>query len=214
MTFIPISAYRDSKLAAQPMSTRHIILGLIREQPSHTYDVAIRFGRRLNAWQVNRGQVYRTVRSLESDGLIEGVEINDDSSRSTCSWRLTQDGEREFERWFSAPTEDVEPLRGELIARLAVAEPSHAPELLLALDWYERALVAQIESDIRDRAPISASPEWTGGISNCISDGVILHRDAELTWVRRTREFVQSWATKGLADDARIVPYGRTSRAI
>lgn len=180
------------------MSTRHVILGLLREQPGHTYDVAIRFGRRLQPWQLNRGQVYSVVTALEAEGLIETIGENDVNARSGPPWRLTPDGLRELDRWFATRSEDVEPLRGELLAKFAVASAADAAQLLVALDWYERALVAELAKVIQRKQDEAADStcEWTGQLAECIADGAILHHDAELIWVRRVRELVQTWNTQ------------------
>lgn len=178
------------------MSTRHVILGLLRERPGHTYDVAVRFGKRLQPWQMNRGQVYRMVTALESEGLIEKIGPQDENLRSGPPWKLTSKGADELDRWFATRSEDVEPLRGELLAKFAVAEPADAAQLLVALDWYERALIAEIASDIQRQQENSTTGlgDWSDQVADCISDGAILHRDAELIWVRRIREVVQRWS--------------------
>lgn len=183
------------------MSARHIILGLLREHPGHTYDVAVRFGRRLGPWQMNRGQVYSTVTALRKDGLIESIGDADVSARSGPGWRITEEGSHELDRWLASPSEDLEPLRGDFFAKLAVAEPRHVPELLLALDWYERRLMTQLEEEIVGRRVNAVGGDWQRDIAYCIADGAIQHRDAELTWVRRVRELLQSWVNRPEAID-------------
>lgn len=175
------------------MSTRHVILGLIKEHPSHTYEVVTRFDRRLKSWQVNRGQVYRTVSTLEREGLIEATGGSPESPKAGPSWHLTGRGERELARWFESLCEDVEPLRGEVLARLAVASPSEQPLLMSMLDWYERALVSQIQEDLGDRRATIAragDDNWNRSIAGLVADGALLHHDAELQWVRRARELL------------------------
>lgn len=188
------------------MSTRHVLLGLLREQPSHTYDVVVRFGRRLHPWQINRGQVYRMVSTLEAEGLIEEAAKQCENARSGPTWKLTAAGLRELDRWFATRSEDVEPLRGELLAKLAVAEPRHAPELLAALDWYERALTSQLEVEVHERQASAATEGWLDQVAECLAHGAILHRNAELTWVRRVREFVQGWMKQESEVDRRASP--------
>lgn len=174
------------------MSTRHVILGLLREQPSHPYDVALRFGRRLEPWKVNRGQIYRTVDTLASEGLIEQHDAEGPSTRSGPSWRLTAAGNTELDRWYDHRSEDVEPLRSNLLAKLAVASPCDSQNLLAALDWYERELTTQIQVDVTARRAVTGDDSWTLDIQRCIADAALLHHDAELAWVRRVREVIQS----------------------
>lgn len=174
------------------MSARHIILGLLRESPSHTYEVVVRFGQRLAPWQVNRGQVYRTVTSLVQEGLLEPAGPEGASERSGPIWQLTDEGTSELERWFSVRSEDVEPLRSDLLAKLAVAEPGDARELLHAIDWYERELTTRIQTDVTARRGGLSEASWSHDIERCIADNALLHRDAELNWIRRVREVVQA----------------------
>ncbi|MBI4897257.1 MAG: PadR family transcriptional regulator [Actinobacteria bacterium] len=190
------------------MSTRHVILGLIREQPGHTYDVAVRFGRRLGPWKVNRGQVYRTVAALESDGLIEQADEPVPSARSGPVWRITGDGAAEFTRWFATRSEEVEPMRGELLAKLAVARPRDARELLHAIDWYQRALTFQLDVDLEARQSLKACAgsdtreDWERELADSLADYAIIHRDSELNWLTRARGMVERWIADGVANDA------------
>lgn len=190
------------------MSTRHVILGLIRERPSHSYDVVLRFGKRLEPWRVNRGQVYRTITALANEGLLEEHEAEGPSERSGPSWRITDTGKRELEHWFAVRSEDVEPLRSELLAKLAVAEPCDAPNLLAAVDWYERELAHQIQADVTARRAAPAESSWAGDVERCIADAALLHHDAELAWTRRVREVVESWAHRA-AGDGELRPLDR-----
>lgn len=191
------------------MSTRHVILGLLREQPGHPYDVALRFGRRLEPWQVNRGQVYRTFDSLSKEGLIEEHDSEGLSERSGPSWRLTSAGDAELNRWYGHRSEDVEPLRSDLLAKLAVSGPSDRLDLLHALDWYERELTAQIQADVTARRTTIADDSWTGDIERCVADAALLHHDAELAWVHRVREVVKSRIDQaGVTNQARDTRHG------
>lgn len=184
------------------MSARHVILGLIREHPSHTYDIVVRFDDRLKPWAVNRGQVYRTVTALEREGLIEQTGEASVSAKAGPTYQLTADGAEELQRWFQIPQDEVEPLRGEILAKVAVAGPEEARGLLPLLDWYERAITQAIEDDISARRvdPQSDAGDWSQAIDTIVADAALLHRDAELQWIRRARVFLAEFAERQWSD--------------
>lgn len=180
------------------MSARHIILGLIKERPSHTYEVATRFHRRIEPWQINRGQVHRTLLTLEREELVEAIEIDDASTRAERSWQLTAAGEAELERWFTTLCEDVEPLRGEVIAKLAVASADELPLLHSLLDWYERALLRKIEEAAGERriaVSFAGEDPWRRSVAALVAERAQLHNDAELQWAQRVRATLDAQPT-------------------
>lgn len=118
-------------------STRLLVLGVVRIfQPVHGYDVRRELlGWRANEWaNVAPGSIYNALKSLTKDGLLEVVGTAAVGGRpERTSYRLTADGEKEFqsclrETWWGV-AEPVDPLapaiafmwamrRDELIAAL------------------------------------------------------------------------------------------------
>ena len=53
------------------------ILGLLKEQPLHGYELKKRLGETLGSlWGISYGSLYPALRRLEHDGSIEGVEAD------------------------------------------------------------------------------------------------------------------------------------------
>jgi DNA-binding PadR family transcriptional regulator len=99
-------------------STRLLVLGVVRIfQPVHGYDVRRELlGWRANEWaNVAPGSIYNALKTLTKDGLIEVVGTGAIGGRpERTSYRLTPDGEKEFqallrETWWSV-AEPVDPL--------------------------------------------------------------------------------------------------------
>ncbi|MBI4898494.1 MAG: helix-turn-helix transcriptional regulator [Actinobacteria bacterium] len=181
------------------MSVRNIILGLLREQPGNSYEVVVRFDRRVGPWEINRGQVYRTVSDLNCEGLVEEIELAEQSvvgSRGAKFWRITDAGERVLDTWLASPCESVEPMRGDLLARLAAAGQSDVPDLLVSLDLYEREILLQLEADIRKCQAAATREEFDRDMIEIIYDCAMQRREAEINWVRRARELLQGWAVR------------------
>src|SRR4051812_7873062 len=109
------------------MSVRHAILGLLLQSPSHPYGVAARFDQQIGpAWDVNRGQVYQAISSLERDGLIEPVDPSGSGGGGSAagpSYRTTASGAAEYERWFASPSARARPLRDGLFVKLGLSSP-------------------------------------------------------------------------------------------
>ena len=57
------------------MSIKHAILGLIAEEARHGYAVRTAFEERLgDFWELNYGQVYQVLTTLEREALITGCD--------------------------------------------------------------------------------------------------------------------------------------------
>src|SRR3954471_23584984 len=101
------------------MSIRHGLLALLERQPMHGYQLRVDFEAATGgAWPLNVGQVYTTLSRLERDGLV----VPDDAADGErVTYRLTESGRHELERWFDAPLERVGRPRDELAIKLAMA---------------------------------------------------------------------------------------------
>jgi DNA-binding PadR family transcriptional regulator len=75
------------------------ILGLLKEQPMHGYQLSRELGESLGGfWRVSYGSLYPTLRRLERDGEVETV-VPDDAVRAGRRkhvYRITEEGERAF----------------------------------------------------------------------------------------------------------------------
>ena len=73
------------------------ILGLLKERAMHGYELRKQLAQRLGFfWSVSFGSIYPTLRRLERRGLIEKFSNEDSASRRKQTFRITEEGEREF----------------------------------------------------------------------------------------------------------------------
>ena len=74
------------------------ILGLLKEQPMHGYQLSRELGESLGGfWRVSYGSLYPTLRRLERDGEVETVpDEGAGSGRRKHVYRITEKGERAF----------------------------------------------------------------------------------------------------------------------
>lgn len=178
----------------------YAVLGLLVERPAHPYDVALRFGRRVGPpWTMYRAQVYQWVDRLERDGLVERITGRATKRSRKAVYRATADGRREFESWLASDVgADPSPVRNALFIRLAFLRPEHIPQLLEVVAQRERAVLARI-AEYAGASPdidVGDSEEWTEIGLHLILEGSVASLQAELRWLRRVREALESMSPR------------------
>src|SRR6202023_3322403 len=84
---------------------RYIILGLLGARPMSGYDIKQAFDRALASyWNAGNSQIYTTLKSLSSAGLVEAEVIVQKSRPNRKVYRLTPGGQAELDLWLQ---EDV-----------------------------------------------------------------------------------------------------------
>ncbi len=143
------------------MSSRHVLLGLLLERPAYPYQMADRLEQRLGpSWQVDSGQLYKTVKLLERGGLIERVDAavekpGTDNRAERHVFQITQRGIEEFERWFDQTRDPVRLPRRPLLAKITFAGPDRLARTMRKLEDYERDCAERLSETtcIRDALP-------------------------------------------------------------
>ncbi len=118
-------------------STRLLVLGVVRIfQPVHGYDVR----RELLSWRVDQwanvapGSIYNALKSMTRDGLLEIVGTDQVGGRpERTTYRLTNDGENEFQALLRSTLWKVEPSLDPLMPALCFMPVMRREELMAAL---------------------------------------------------------------------------------
>jgi DNA-binding PadR family transcriptional regulator len=172
---------------------RGATLALIVERGGHGYELAHRLNRRLGpTWRIDPKQIYPILDELARAGLATfSEEPNPDRPRQPrVVYRATDKAPEMLQRWMRSPVEK-EPVRPDVLARIASATPGDAAELLDALDAYERELLQLIEGN-DDADPAVRS--WSTLALAVVRAHTDAHLQGELRWLlearRRIREFV------------------------
>jgi DNA-binding PadR family transcriptional regulator len=118
-------------------STRLLVLGAVRIfQPVHGYDVR----RELLSWRVEQwanvapGSIYNALKSLTRDGLLEVVGTDQVGGRpERTTYRLTGQGEEEFQNLMRETLWEVRPLLDPLMPAIAFLFAMKREELIEAL---------------------------------------------------------------------------------
>lgn len=77
---------------------RPCVLLLVREAPSHGYDLLERLGE-LGVHRPDPGGLYRTLRAMEQEGLVTSTWESSDMGPARRTYRLTEEGEDWLHAW-------------------------------------------------------------------------------------------------------------------
>jgi DNA-binding PadR family transcriptional regulator len=169
---------------------RASFLALLANGPAHGYELKQaleqRFGDLLPP--LNAGQIYTTLARLERDGLIEGSDVKGDS-RGKRVYALTDDGRRELERWVSVPT-PVGRLKDEFAMKLVLGG-------LGGLVDPDEMIERQRQECLQSLRDLDALVRANGGglAGELLIEGASLHVEADLRWLDRIQERLQSKET-------------------
>jgi len=121
---------------ASALSPEYALLGLLRLEPGHGYQIHQRLERDLGSlWTVHQNQVYNILGRLQVAGLVRGVGgATGTGPRARRRIRLTATGRQRFDAWLRTPTGlSARALRVDFLTRLYFArrlDPALAHELI------------------------------------------------------------------------------------
>jgi DNA-binding PadR family transcriptional regulator len=94
------AAQEEANGSSSRNTLRYIILGLLGARPMSGYDIKQAFDRALASyWNAGNSQIYTTLKSLSSAGLVEAEVIEQKSRPNRKVYRLTPAGQAELDRW-------------------------------------------------------------------------------------------------------------------
>lgn len=172
-----------------------VVLGCVIERPGYGYDLGKRIAARMGpGWQFNPSGVYGSLDRLEAKELVRH-ELRESMPRSPRSrdrvvYRATDEGVVAFEDWLRSEVRK-EPVRMDVLARIAVSRPEHAPLLLSALEGYERECLEMVAGTTAHDC-LEVRP-WDRMISEGVRDSVLQHLRAELAWARTMRRRIETF---------------------
>jgi DNA-binding PadR family transcriptional regulator len=189
--------------AALASPTSWLVLGLLVERPGYRYEVGKRATDRLGpAWKFNQRGIYIILDSLVRSGLAE-AEMRQTPRRakqSSTKWYFaTPDGRAALEGWLLTPLSSIRPWRPEIVAKLAVARPEDMPDIMKALDEYERDCFALVSAVMTadTPAPLTSSGDAPGSLApKLLNEHHEIHLEAELRWIAYARAVLSEFQDK------------------
>lgn len=108
----------------------------LAERPGTGYEIARQFDRSIgHFWSATHQQVYRTLKKLHVDGLVDFEPVPQDGRPDKKVYQLSAAGRESLAKWVSTPT-PVTPLRNELGVKIRGAEHGDLASVILELEQY------------------------------------------------------------------------------
>ena len=110
-----------SPRSALPLRLEYVLLGLIRRQPIHGYEL-LRIWNQPHAigkvWTVKPGLLYAALEKLEQRGYLESELVSGEASPTRKEYRITPAGEQVFITWMQTPVSAARDFRQDFLAKL------------------------------------------------------------------------------------------------
>jgi DNA-binding PadR family transcriptional regulator len=168
------------------MSTRLVILGLLRDRPLHGYEIKHIIEEHMGDWtDIAFGSIYFALGKLAEEEFIEKIATEQKGHRpSRTIYQITQTGQKEFERLLREVWQNLERHYFTLDIGLAFIEALPLEEV----KGYLRQRVAQLE-DIGQhlethQTEVMTEEETPRETVIAIFNHSRVHFEAELAWTR------------------------------
>jgi DNA-binding PadR family transcriptional regulator len=159
------------------------LLALLAKEPAHGYELKLAleqtFGQAYPS--PNIGQIYVTLKRLETDGLVSSQSIAQDRRPDKKVYELTARGREALAEWVSEPC-DGPRIRDDFFMKLVLAARAGIADHMELINsqrrHYYRAMrdLTELQSATANAAP------------RLLVEGAILHLQADLDWLERCQE--------------------------
>jgi PadR family transcriptional regulator AphA len=185
-----------SALTEAPVGIEHALLGLLRSQPMHAYEMhqqLLRAEALGLVWHLKQGHLYALLARLESTGLIAATTEAQGRRPPRRILALTPAGDAAFAAWLATPVAHGRDFRLEFLAKLyfAAREGSAAVGALVA---HQRAACAEWLADLRAQA--NAAAEAARPYDALVLEFRIGQMAAILPWLDRCEEVLSGPPTR------------------
>ncbi len=194
------------------MSVKFAMLSLLDDEPAHGYRLKQRFEEKIgDFWQLNGGQVYQTLRTLERDGWITAVgpppepvaePVAERSPRESIQYELTDTGRERLRNWLAKPGTTPEPYRDEILVRLLVLDDAAEVETRRFISHQQKTYshyLARLSAKKR-RLPSDVTKETLAARLGI--DAAISHASAHLQWLGYCLEMLDVAAANDVKDNS------------
>ena len=177
--------YQSSNVERYDMSTRLIILGLLRERPLYGYEIKQIVEEHMGDWtNIAFGSIYFALKKLAEDGFVVQAAVEQEGNRpSRTIYQITEAGRAEFLRLLREVWGEVERHYYAIDIGLAFMEALPLEEV----KDYLRGRIAQLQSIVQHvgehQAEQMAQPQ-VPATAAAVFDHALAHFQAELAWTR------------------------------
>jgi DNA-binding PadR family transcriptional regulator len=167
------------------VSTRLVILGLLKRQNLHGYELKHIIEKHMGDWtKIAFGSIYFALGKLQKEGFVEPVETVSEGNRpSRTVYRITDSGEEEFLRLLRAVWSDPEQQYYSIDIGVGFMQALPAEEIRSLLVERVAVLASTVEYIRRHKEEQMTQPNVPRS-ARAIFDHGLAHTEAELEWTR------------------------------
>ena len=163
-----------------------VILGLLKSNPSHGYDLLQSFqsyDRLGHVWTLSTSQLYAVLKRLEVSGAIEGEEIESIDAPVRIVYSVTDKGTEQLNSWIfdNSPSSSVHRIRVMFLSRLYIASLLGIP-IERIVENQRKVCESQLEHFHEEMEKSSASFE------KLTLDFIIGQLTSALAWLEQCKE--------------------------
>lgn len=163
-----------------------VILGLLKAQPTHGYDLLSQFQSREQLgriWNMSTSQLYAVLKRLEASGAIRGRQIEVDDAPSRVVYTITDCGENQLAAWLldPDPPTSIHRIRVLFLSRIYIARLLDEPVDQI-LTRQKKVCVKQLQNLINERQKVNS-------LFECLTlDYIIAQLNSAISWLDHCRK--------------------------
>ena len=179
------------------VSAKHAILGLVIEQPSYAWCIAMEARRQLRFADLADSYPYWALEKLKAEGLVHQVHENSALGGKRRAGRqaiyaATTKGVQAFEDWLGS-TPDECSLRDDILFRLAVSRPDDVPDIVELIRGKEIVCTA-FGQTLEHVRPVGSKDksDWGGAMNDVVRDAELMFWRGRINWLQGVREELEA----------------------
>lgn len=144
-------------------------------------------------WHADLSQIYKTLKALESDGLIASVVEAQDDRPDRRVYTITDSGRADLQQWLNTPLDEMTPLKETLLLKVFFSAETDPVRLLAMLhrqrDLHLRALEryrGQTLADIEQNAALTGAAPIHAVFWDATRRAGELYEDMYIRWLDET----------------------------
>jgi DNA-binding PadR family transcriptional regulator len=141
-------------MVSSPLSLEHALLGFVRHQPMHAYEIHQKLAQSTDlgrVWHLKQSHLYALLGRLEEAGYLETTTEIQGARPPRKMLSLTEAGRAAFGRWLVMPVTHGRDFRLEFLAKLYFAGES-GPEIVRRLIAEQQTVSRSWLADLRTQA--------------------------------------------------------------
>ncbi|MDO5682283.1 MAG: PadR family transcriptional regulator [Propionibacteriaceae bacterium] len=164
------------------MSLKHVILGLLHDEPLTGYDLRHRIAE-AGLWSADQAQIYRTLAALTKAGLVTRHTVVQTDRPSQHPHEITETGRSELGSWLGRPLEQAPGPRETFDLRLWFGGLGSAADARSTLAERREELITLIDALTNVQRP---GPDLASALRYAVQIRRLAHLRTELTWLDAT----------------------------